>query len=109
MVEPALALRSVAPDDASIAVRVNFGVFSGRHATPAEIDELARLLAHEVDEFTILAEERHEFADAVEASVYQVRVELAAPSVRQCERLAERIVEIADRWARACIADRSVV
>ena len=48
-------------------MRVNFGVFAGRNATQAEIDDLARALHDDVESFTIVAEERHEFGGEVEA------------------------------------------
>jgi hypothetical protein len=108
MVEPAIALRAVERDRSAVTVRVNFGVFAGRQATPAEIDELARLLANEADEFTIVAEERHEFGGAVEASLRQVRIEIGGPADLECDELADRVVEAADGWARACVAERSV-
>ena len=38
-------------DDPGIEIRVNFGVFAGRHATPAEIDELALALREASDDF----------------------------------------------------------
>ena len=40
---------------------MNFGVFAGRNATQAEIDDLARSLNDVVESFAIVAEERHEF------------------------------------------------
>jgi hypothetical protein len=108
MVEPAIALRTTEADEPAITVRVNFGVFSGRQATAAEIGELARQLAVESDEFSIVSEDRHEFSGAVEASVHQVRIEVAVPASLRQDELADRIVELADEWARACIAERSV-
>ena len=39
-------------------IRVNFGMFAGREATKAEIDDLARALLEEVDAITIVAEQR---------------------------------------------------
>src|SRR4029453_15534095 len=82
--EPAISLFVREHDDPGIEVRVNFGVFAGRHATPAEIDELAATEKEElaaplrelVPAFAILAEERHEFADSIEAKVHQVVVEV---------------------------------
>ena len=62
----------------AIEVRVNFGVFAGREATAAEIDKLAEWLLDEVGEVSIISEERHEIDASVEASVHQVRIELAA-------------------------------
>jgi len=80
-------------------VRVNFGVFAGRNATQAEIDDLARALRGEATMFTIVAEERHEFGGDVEAAVRQIVIEI--PGAR------ERILEIAERWAKDCIHARS--
>src|SRR5438046_10555803 len=90
-----------------IEVRVNFGVFAGRHATPAEIDEFAMALRGFVPSFSIVSEERHEFEDAVEASVHQVVVELPREVVgEEPEILAEKIVLAANGWALVCIASR---
>ena len=74
--EPAISLLVREHDDPGIEIRVNFGVFAGRHATPAEIDELAMALREHAPSFAIVSEERHEFGDAVEASVHQVVVEV---------------------------------
>lgn len=81
-------------------VLVNFGVFAGRSVTPAEIDELAKLLIPEFDHVSIVSEERHELSNHSEVSVQQVRIEL--PDGVD----AHRVVETAERWARACIDDR---
>ena len=94
-----------------LEVRVNFGVFAGREATPAEIDELAEALRQEaVDGVAIVAEERHEFSDHSEASLHQVRVEIASEALPEDEdersALEERLVQKAEAWALACIAER---
>src|SRR5687767_3882981 len=73
--EPPLAF-ATAGEPHSVEIRVNFGVFAGREATPAELDDLAHALIREVGEISIVSEQRHEVSDAVEASVHQVRVEL---------------------------------
>jgi excinuclease UvrABC helicase subunit UvrB len=80
-------------------VRINFGVFSGREATPAEIDELARTLLSQLDAVTIVAEQRYIVDRESEASVHQIRIELdgADPQVP---------LALAERWAEACVADR---
>ncbi|MGH3009911.1 MAG: hypothetical protein ACRDLM_10980 [Gaiellaceae bacterium] len=107
MKEPAVALRVRELEEPAVEVRVNFGVFAGRHATPAEIDDLAAALRDLLPSFAILAEERHEFGGDVEAAVHQVVVVVeqehtgAEPDV-----LAERIVLAANGWARDCIASR---
>jgi hypothetical protein len=94
-----------------LEIRVNFGVFAGRAATPAEIDELARALIPEVGEVSIVAEDRHEIGEDAEASLHQVRIEVAdehlPASGSMVDDLAERLVATADGWARACIADRN--
>ena len=110
MEEPLLAFSPTAHEAPAIEIRVNFGVFAGRGATPAEIDRLAAWLLDEVDGVTIVAEERHEIDGRVEASVHQVRVELSAdraPSDPVERRdLVQHLIERADYWARSCIADR---
>jgi len=94
----------------ALEVRINFGVFAGREATAAEIDRLAEWLLDEVGEVSIISEERHEIDAHVEASVHQVRIEVAADRVPadDAERRAieERILERAEHWARLCVADR---
>src|ERR1700687_1887351 len=63
--EPAVAFRLRDHERPTLEVRVNFGVFAARNATPAEIDDLARELRGELASFTIVAEERHEFGNDV--------------------------------------------
>jgi hypothetical protein len=94
----------------AIEVRVNFGVFAGRGATPAEIDRLAEWLLDEVGDVSIIAEDRHEIDANVEASVHQVRIEVAAEDIRADARetVERRILERAEHWARVCISDRHV-
>lgn len=93
-----------------IEVVVNFGVFAGREATPAEIDRLADWLVDEVGEVSIISEERHEMNGRVEASVHQVRIEVSSERVPQDEgereTLEGRVVERAEHWARLCVAER---
>jgi hypothetical protein len=100
--EPAIAFRVRDHDRPTLQVRVNFGVYAARNATPAEIDDLARELRDELPSFTIVAEERHEFGDDVETSLHQVVIEADEGS----DELALSIVDIADRWAQACFAVR---
>jgi hypothetical protein len=105
--EPAISLLVHDQDEPGIEIRINFGVFAGRHATPAEIDELAFVLRDLVPSFAIVSEERHEFADAVEASVHQVVVEVPQEHAgRGADVLAEQIVLAANGWALECIASR---
>ena len=93
-----------------LEIRINFGVFAGREATHAELDELAQALLPEVSEVSVVAENRHEVGPDSEASVHQVRVEVSGDDVPEDEveraRLGQRLVDVAERWAEACIADR---
>ena len=50
-------LTLVTHNGGSPELRINFGVFAGRSATGAEIDELARKLLPELGDVTIVAEE----------------------------------------------------
>jgi hypothetical protein len=105
--EPAISLRVREQEEPGIEVRVNFGVFAGRHATPAEIDELAVALRERVPAFAIVAEDRHEFGDSAEAAVHQVVVEVPCEHVGlEPDVLAEQIVLAANGWALDCIASR---
>ncbi len=110
MDEPSIAFAVHDRAEPGLEVRVNFGVFAGRAATNAEIDRLSQWLLDEVGEMSIISEERHEIDAQVEASVHQVRIEVAGdklpPETAERERIAERIVERADHWARTCIAER---
>jgi hypothetical protein len=97
-------------DPPAIDVLINFGIFAGRAATPAEIDRLAEWLLDEVGEVSIISEERHEIDAHVEASVHQVRIEISSDRVPAdpIERSAieERILERAEHWMRVCAAER---
>jgi hypothetical protein len=105
--EPAISMLVREHEDPGIEIRVNFGVFAGRHATPAEIDELAVALRELVPAFAILAEERHEFADSMEAKVHQVVVEVPREDAGdEPDFLAGQIVHAANGWALECIASR---
>ena len=105
--EPAIAFCVREHDDPALEVRVNFGIFAGRQATPAEIDDLARGLHEQLESFTIVAEQRHQFGGAVEASIHQVVVEVEREVARDdIAAMCDRVVEIADRWVGDSIAAR---
>jgi hypothetical protein len=80
-------------------IRVNFGLFAGREATRAEIDDLAKALLGEVDAITIVAEQRTIADRDAEASVHQIRIELS-------EEDPGRPLLITAQWAEACVAER---
>ena len=81
-------------------LRINFGVFAGRNATPAEVDQLAQMLLPELSDVTIVAEDRRELNDQSETSLHQIRIELPAGAD------VERVTAVAEDWARAHIAER---
>ncbi|MEJ7569487.1 MAG: hypothetical protein WKF41_14630 [Gaiellaceae bacterium] len=94
---------------AVIEVRVNFGIFAGREVTPAEIDELARVLLPEVPSVSIVAEQRHEIDTEVEVALHQLRIEVAAealPAGADVPTLATRLATLAEHWAEGCISER---
>lgn len=84
---------------------VNFGLFTGREATQAEICRLAERLVPELGEVEIVAEQRYEFDRDVEATVHQVRVEL--PDGR--EAVAAGLIELVEAWAQECISERRLL
>jgi hypothetical protein len=92
-------------EEPAIEVRVNFGVFAGREATPAEVDRLAEWLLDEVEDVSIISEDRHEIDGQVEACVHQVVIQVDGTGP-DSEALAERIRDRADHWGRLCVADR---
>jgi hypothetical protein len=101
---------AVEQEPAGLEIRINFGVFAGRDATTAELEELGRLLLPEAGEVSIIGEERHELAEAVEVVLHQVRVSLppeVVPDDRsERKEFCERLVTLAEIWARQCINER---
>jgi hypothetical protein len=98
--DPVLAFIAEPPEAPEREVRVNFGVFAGRAVTPAEIDDLAKLLIPEFGQVSIMSEERHELSDQSEVTVQQVVIGLPE-NVN-----ADRALETVERWAQSCIDDR---
>ena len=84
-------------------IRVNFGLVSGREVTSAEVEELARELHGRLESFSVVSEQRFEFGGDVEASVHLVRIEVEEPLD---DELRGRVLEIAERWASTCAAER---
>jgi hypothetical protein len=110
--EPALAFATRTFEPPALEIRVNFGMFAGREATPAEIDDLAGELLDKVTGVAIVAEERHEISSHSEASLHQVRIEVSGDELpddeHELDEMRGRLIEAAERWARECIAGRSV-
>lgn len=101
MSQPAFAFVADREEPPGVEIRVNFGVYAGRDATAAEIEELASELRERIDHFSISAEQHYEFGVG-EASVHLVRIGVDDAD----DELRGRLLEIAERWAQACIAER---
>lgn len=108
--EPTLAVCTRDPHAPGLEIRINFGMFAGRDATPAEIDELGKELLPVVGEVAVVAEQRRELTADVEVALHQVKVEVADDRLPESEvelgELCGRLVERAERWARACFDER---
>jgi hypothetical protein len=105
---PVLAFRAPEREAPGLEIRVNFGMFAGRNATQAEIDDLARSLNDVVAVFTIVAEDVHEFGGAVEASLRQIAIRIPVDELGDgVDTLCEHVVARAEAWAADCIRARS--
>jgi hypothetical protein len=108
-VEEAIAF-AVDDPPSGLEIRINFGVFAGRDATTAELEELGKLLLPEAGEVSVVGEERHELAEEVEVVLHQVRVSVPSGAVPESpaerKEFCERLVTLAEIWARQCINER---
>ena len=99
-------------DAPGLEIVVNFGVFAGREATSAELDELAKALLARVADVSVVSEQRLELGDGAEAVLHQVRIELSDNVLPTEEasrhELRGRLLEVTERWARDCIAERHI-
>jgi hypothetical protein len=98
-------------EPAGLEIRVNFGVFAGRDATPAELEELGKLLVPEAGEVSIVGEQRHEISEDAGVVLHQVRVSVSPANVpddpSERKPFCERLITLAEIWARQCINERS--
>jgi hypothetical protein len=107
-----LPIAFVAPEDESsdLEIRINFGVFAGREATPAELDELGRAAMAKVEHVTVISEHRHELDGGSETSLHQVRMAIPRAALPddagEADCLRDGFVELAEHWARNCIGSR---
>jgi hypothetical protein len=108
--EPRIAFSVRNHERPGLEVLVNFGVFAGREATAAEIDELAAELVSEAKQLAIVAERRSEFDERTEVQLHQVRVAVPADVLPrdsdELDRLRELIVSRSEYWARQCVERR---
>lgn len=101
MDETTAFIRSAA--DGALELVVNFGPLTGREATLAEVDRLARRLLGTVADVRIHAVRTHDLSETSESIVHQVVVEVAAPAAT-----GEELRDICEDWAADCAADRSL-
>lgn len=104
MSQPALVFVDEPEGREDLELVVNFGVFAGREATPAEVERLARMLLEDVEDVEIVCEQRYEFDREVEATVYRIRIELPPGNAGRLGVLRDAV----DAWARDCIGERRV-
>jgi hypothetical protein len=109
-VEPAIAFVVTEQESPGVEIRINFGIFAGREVTAAELEELAQAVVTKVGEASIRAEQRHEVGAESEAALHQVRILVPPEDLpadeHERDQLSGRLVEIAETWARGCIAER---
>jgi cell pole-organizing protein PopZ len=89
--------------DGAIEIVVNFGPLSGREATLAEVDRLARRLCDVAAHVRAHAVRTHDMGPEYEWIVHQVIVEASAPASE-----AEALRTISEAWATECAAERSL-
>jgi hypothetical protein len=108
--DPALVFAPPVREVPALELRVNFGVFAGREATAAEIEALARDLLKKVSHVSIVSERHYEIGADTESAVHQLRVEVPSEALPlwHCDvpEFRGRLIEVAERWALACIAER---
>ena len=92
-------------DAGGLELVVNFAVYGGREATPAEIERLGERLLELVDEVEVVCETRYEFDRERAATVYQVKVEIPPGAAAAGDEIHAAV----DDWATDCIAERGVM
>jgi hypothetical protein len=108
--EPPIAFVAAPSGPSDVEIRINFGVFAGREATPAELDDLGRAAMEQVDHVTLVSEHRHELGGTSETSLHQVRMGVPRSALPDdaaaAERARHRLVALAESWAQSCIDTR---
>jgi hypothetical protein len=82
---------------------VNFGPLTGREATLAEIDRLARRLLDVAARVRVHAVRTHDMTPETETIVHQVVAEADAAASQ-----GDRLRDICEDWAVDCAEDRSL-
>jgi hypothetical protein len=89
--------------DGVVEIVVNFGPLTGREATLAEVDRLARRLCNVADNVRAHAVRTHDMGPERESIVHQVIVEASADAAD-----AETMRLLTEAWAADCAAERSL-
>ncbi len=92
-----------ATTDGTVEVVVNFGPLSGREATQAEVDRLARRLLAIASDVRVHAVRTHDMGPDHETIVHQVVVEADASPAH-----ADALRDICEAWALDCAEERSL-
>ena len=82
---------------------VNFGPLTGREATLAEIDRLARRLLDDAARVRVHAVRTHDMTPETETIVHQVVAEADAAASQ-----GDRLRDICEDWAVDCAEERSL-
>jgi hypothetical protein len=89
--------------DGAIEIVVNFGPLSGREATLAEVDRLARRLLATAEHVQVHAVRSHDVSAHSESIVHQVVVDAVAATDE-----AAGLRDVCETWAAECAAERSL-
>ena len=90
--------------EGKVEIVVNFGPLSGREATLAEVDRLARrLLTTAAANVVVHAVRSHDMTPETETIVHQVVVEADAPAAE-----AGTMRDVCEEWAIDCAEERSL-
>jgi hypothetical protein len=87
----------------AIELVVNFGPLSGREATLAEVDRLARRLLAVASEVRVHAVRTHDMGPDRESIIHQVVVEADAAAEQ-----ADALRDLCEAWAVDCAEERSL-
>ena len=90
-------------DPGAIEIVVNFGPLTGREATQAEVDRLARRLLGIAEDVRVHAVRTHDVSETSESIVHRVVVE---PAARTAD--AEALRSVCETWAVECAEERSL-
>lgn len=100
--DPTIAFIS-SGDSGAVEIVVNFGPLTGREATQAEVDRLARRLLETAEDVRVHAIRTHDMSRTSESIVHRVVVEPPSPTAD-----AEALRLVCETWASECAEERSL-